>query len=488
MRINLLLPPLNLEGSYGQLKRFSNPQPSIGVAYIASVLRNAGHEVSVTDAYSLQLSKDEIIRSLKDGRVEMLGITCLSSSFDVILEICKAARAELPSIKIVCGNLHASLFSDDMLKGGLADFVVHKEGEYTMKALCEAIASGKDVDGIPGISYLSGGETKHTQESQFIEDLDALPYPAWDLFPLWSYGCDPRTEIVKNQKEIQILATRGCPNACTFCSSRTGKSLGSKYRMRSASNIADEMEHMIERHQINVFSFMDLAFPLVKKHALSLFEEMKKRGLHKKIKWCTECRVKPLDEEIVAAMREAGCVRANFGIESGNDRILKALKKNFTVEDVESAVAMTVKAGIEVDGMFMMGLPTETEAEIMDTINLALRLSLRFAIFNLFVPYPGCELYETLSKEGKIHFSKWSDFTSYGGYSGSTPVYVPDGLSMEQLLGLQSLAMRKFYFRPYFIAGELLRFRLRKIPAYTDGFLAVLSNVLKRGRSPNAGR
>lgn len=480
MNINLLLPPLNLEGSYGNLKHFSNPQPSIGIAYIASVLRNAGHEVSITDAYALQLSQDDIMQLLKKQNIELLGISCLSSSFDIITGICKTVREKFPAIKIVCGNLHASLFADEMLKSNIADFIVHKEGEYAMRDLCAALASGTDIKNIPGLSYIFNGEVKHNEESPFIDDLDALPYPAWDLFPFWKYGCDPRTEIVKNQKEIQILATRGCPNACTFCSSRTGKSLGSKYRMRSASNIADEMEYMIEHYNINVFSFMDLAFPLVKKHALSLFDEIIKRGLQKKMKWTTECRVKPLDEEILKGMHESGCVRANFGIESGNNRILQNLKKNFTTEDVENAVNMAVKAGIEVDGMFMMGLPTETESEIMDTINLALMLKLRYAIFNLFVPYPGCELYDSLSSESKIHFSKWSDFTSYGGYSGSTPVYVPDGLSMDQLLGLQSLAMRKFYFRPYFIAGEISRFRLHKVPAYATGLFALVSNILKR--------
>jgi radical SAM superfamily enzyme YgiQ (UPF0313 family) len=480
VKINLLLPPLNLEGSYGHLASFSNPQPSIGVAYIAAVLKDAGHEVSVTDAYALQLSRSDIVEELKRRGTEVLGISCLSSSYDAIVGIARAVRETLPSVKIICGNLHASLFAEEMLKNSVADFIVHREGEYVMRDLCAALSSGGHVASVPGVSYLSNGEVQHNEESRFIENLDALPYPAWDLFPLSRYGCDPRTEMVRNQKEIQILATRGCPNACTFCSSHTGKSQGSKYRMRRPASIADEMEYMIERHGVNVVSFMDLAFPLVKKHAMSLFEEITRRGLHKKIKWGAECRVRPLDEETVRGMKEAGCIRVNFGIESGNDRILRNLKKNFTVEDVKNAVSMTVKAGIEVDGMFMIGLPTETEEEINDTINLALDIKVRYAIFNLFVPYPGCELFDSLSAEGKIHFSKWSDFTSYGGYSGSNPVYVPDTLSMERLLALQSKAMRKFYFRPRFIAGELSRFRLYKVPVYATGMFALVASVVKR--------
>jgi radical SAM superfamily enzyme YgiQ (UPF0313 family) len=173
-------------------------------------------------------------------------------------------------------------------------------------------------------------------------------------------------------------------------------------------------------------------------------------------------------------MKESGCVRVNFGIESGNDDVLRSLKKNFGVNDVRRAISLAYSAGLEVDGMFMMGLPGETEDQIKDTIRLAVSVPLRYAIFNLFVPYPGCELYEMLSQDNKIHFSQWSDFTSYGGFSGTDPIYVPDTISKEKLLALQKAAMRRFYFKPRFIWGELVRFRPSKIMDYLSGLYAII--------------
>ena len=134
------------------------------------------------------------------------------------------------------------------------------------------------------------------------------------------------------------------------------------------------------------FSFMDLAFPLVRDHAIKFCKEIIERGYAKKFRWSTECRVKPLDEELPMLMKKAGCVRVCFGIESGDDKILKALKKNFIVEDVRNAVKFAHKVNLQVDGMFMIGLPGETEGTINKTIEFAIELKLRYAIFNLFVP------------------------------------------------------------------------------------------------------
>ncbi len=475
MHVLLLTPPASLERSYGELKDFSNPQPSIGYAYIASVLRKNGFSVSILDAYVSQLDVEEILGEIEARGTDLLGISVLTTSIDVVEQLIRAVRTRFPHIKIVLGNMHASLFSEELLSADLADCIVHREGEYTMLELVRALEEGSDLGDIQGISYRHDGNIIHTPVRPFIEDLDNLPFPAWDLFPLESYTTDPRTEIIPGKTERLILATRGCPNACSFCSSRTERALGSRYRMRSPGNIVDEIEYMHECYNSEVFSFMDMAFPLKKSHAMGVFREMIDRGVNKKVVWCTECRVKPIDYETLKAMREAGCVRVNFGIESGSDRILKVLKKGFTVDDVRRAVRLAKKAGIEVDGMFMMGIPGETERDIKATVELAIELDVRYAIFNIFVPYPGCELYDILSKEGKISFDSWSDFTSYPTFSGGKPVYVPDGLTHARLMKLQKYAMRKFYFRPRFVLEELKRFRFCKIKEYIHGLKGLFS-------------
>ncbi len=476
MKVLLLIPPTDLTKSYGKLKRFSNPQPSIGIAYIAAALRENRHNVKVVDAYVNSYTLKEIMDMIEKYEPAVVGMSVLTPSAEVVYEISKNLRINFPSIKIVMGNMHASLFSDEVLTKGYADFVIHREGEIAMPELLMALENKNSFESVKGISFKKNNVIVNNPMMPHIDNLDALPFPAWDLFPMDKYSTDPRTEVKKSAVEMMILATRGCPNQCTFCSSRTDRSLGSRYRMRNPKSVVDEMVYMNEKYGSDIFSFVDLAFPLARKHATELCKEIIDRGLGKKFKWTTECRVKPLDEELLMLMKKAGCVRVCFGIESGNNEILRLLKKSFTIEDVKRAVIMAHKAGLEIDGMFMIGLPGETAETITETIDFAIELNVRYAIFNIFVPYPGCELWDTLRSQNKITFKSWSDFTSYPTYSGGTPVYVPDGITHEKLMSLQRYAMRKFYLRTKFIYNELKRLKLSQIKKYYSGLRGLLSS------------
>ncbi|MDD5681008.1 MAG: radical SAM protein [Candidatus Omnitrophica bacterium] len=478
MKIMLLIPPTDLKKSYGELKKFSNPQPSIGIAYIASALRDNGYYVKVIDAYVCGYALEEILGFIEEFGPDVIGISVLTSSADVVYEIANKVRALYPKIKIVMGNLHASLFSDEILSSNYADFIVHKEGELTMLELLRTLESKGDLESVKGISFRRNNNVVNNPPRPHIDNLDSLPFPAWDLLPMDRYATDPRTQVKKGFVELQILATRGCPNQCTFCSSHTEKSLGNKYRMRSPDLVVDEMIYMYEKYGREVFSFTDLAFPLVRSHAVQFCNEIIKRGYNEKFKWVTECRVKPLDKDLLSLMKKAGCARLCFGVESGNNQILQSLKKNFTTEDVKRAVNMASEAGLVADAMFMIGLPGETEEMINETIDFAKGLNIRYAIFNIFVPYPGCELYDSLNAQKKIRFKNWSDFTSYPGFSGGVPVYVPDGLTKEKLMYLQEKAMKGFYLRPRFIFNEILNFKADKIGHYVDGLKCMLFHRL----------
>lgn len=475
MKVLLLIPPTSLDLSYGNLKDFADPNPSIGLAYIAAVLQGNGFEVVITDGYINQLDLVGFMKIVKKEKPDIIGISMLTTAASIAMKIVDEIHKKFPEIKIVMGNIHASLFAKDLLKDGYADYIVHREGEYTMLELAQALRDNKSVEGIKGLSYLNHkGEVVNNELRPFIENLDDLPFPAWDLFSLDKYKTDPRTDMVSGETDMIVLATRGCPNVCAFCSSHTDKSLGNRYRMRKPKKVVDELEYLNKKYRATVFTFLDLAFPLVKSHGMALCQEIIDRGLGDKIQWHTELRVKPLDQEMLDTMKKAGCRRVIFGIESGTDRIIELCRKNFTTDDVRRAVKMAKKAGLEVDGMFMLGLPTETVEDIERTINFTVELNVRYAILNLFVPYPGCEFYETLSKQGKIHFKEWSDFISYPTYVGGEPVYVPDDLTKEQLMRLQAKALKKFYFRPGFIFGELKRFKLSKIKHYWKGFTALI--------------
>ncbi len=476
LNILLIIPPTDLAASYGNLKDFSNPVPSLGLAYLASMLRREGHQVSILDAYVREMSVEQVVQHVASQRPNVVGLSVLTTSAGVSEQVLIALSQTLPEVKRVAGNMHAAIFYEDYVKQGLVDAVVFREGEYTMLELVQAWETGADLAGVQGIAFSRDGQVVVNAPRPFIDNLDELPFPAWDLYDYSLYKTDPRTAVkgFEKQHETQILATRGCPNQCTFCSSRTDRSLGSRYRMRSPQNIVDEIECMLDLLGSHVFSFMDLAFPLVQKHAMAVCDGIIARGLHRKVVWFTECRVKPLEMEMLVKMKEAGCVRLCFGIESGNDSTLRRLKKAFTVQDIRRAVKMAHQAGLEVDGMFMLGLPGESMEEARQTVRLASEINVRFAIFNLFVPYPGCLLYDELNEQNTIHYQSWLDFSSYWTVAGGQPVYVPDGWSPEKLKEMQAWAMNKFYMRPAFILRQLRDFKPSMLGAYWRGFVNLL--------------
>ena len=477
MRVSLIIPPTELARSYGALEKFSNPTPSLGTAYLAALARDQGHEVQVIDAYSFELDRETILERIRHHAPDVVGFSVLSTCFSAVTELAGDLKRIMPGVKIVMGNIHAGLFAGEILQEGLAEVVVHSEGEYTLSELLKTWENNKSPEEVQGVSWRKkDGTVVHNPSREKIKDLDRLPFPAWDMYDLSLYRSDPRTLLkgFPDLHETQILATRGCPNECTFCSSSNSRSQGRAYRMRSPGNIVDEIEFDLKTYGSHVFSFMDLAFPLVKKHALALCDEIRERGLHKEIGWFSECRVKPLDAETLSAMRNSGCKRICLGIESGNQVTLDKLKKRFRLDDVRLAVKMAKKERIDVDGMFMLGLPGETIEMGKKTVEFAIKLGVRFAIFNIFVPYPGCQLYDELGSEGKIHFSDWSDFISYPAYAGRRPVYVPDGVTREELLDLQRWAMTKFYIRPRFIWNQVMNFNPKMLGHYVHGLKGVL--------------
>ncbi len=471
-------PPTDLSASYGNLKDFANAVPALGLAYMAANLRKHGYKVAILDGYCRQLPAKEMVQEIVRLNPRVAGFTVLSTSAQVTDEICLGLRQAAPGMLLVGGNTHCQVFYKDLLERGIMDVISFREGEHMMVNLMKALDEGRDFAGVAGIAYLKNGKAVESCDEGFLDDLDNLPFPAWDLYDLQSYALDPRGAAKIHNgapKPLQILATRGCPMACTFCSSRTERSQGTKYRVRSPENIVDEIEFMVDRYGANMFTFMDLSFPLVYKHASGMCDEIVRRGLQKKIVWYSECRVKPLHEDIFKKMRDAGCVRVSFGIESMNDATLARIRKGFTADDVRKACEAAHKAGLEIDGMFMLGLPDETQDMALNTAREACKLPVRFAIFNLFTPYPGSELYDELMAAGEIKFERWSDFTSYWTIGNGRPVYVPKGWTPDDLIRIQAQAMKRFYLRPKFIVQELMNFKPSMLRTYFNGFKGLLS-------------
>ena len=455
MRILLINPAMNLE-TLGKFKGLLEPMPVIGLAYIAAVLEQEGHRVQAIDQFTYGMSVVEMMEQVRAFRPDVLGIGMLTPSAPVSLAIANQTKAALPNCKVVVGNVHADIFFKEILTTSAVDFVVHGEGEYTIAELVQAFERGQtDYSSIQGISYVDEGtgEVVKTAARPVIEDLDALPYPAWHLFPYTRYGLLPFADVAR--PVLSMTGSRGCPYRCEFCSLLY---TGSNYRKRDPIKIVDEYEYLHERYGVKQIGFVDPIFPLNKKILFQFCEEIMRRGLQKKVVWLSETRVDRLDRESLRIMRASGCRRILLGVESGVDLLLENVNKTFTTETTRRAVRLMREEKIESVGLFMIGLPGETPEMTRQTIDFAKSLDLDFAKFAITVPFPGSQMFEELRREGRLDRDDWENWTTFQP-DPAKMIFVPRETSPEFLIDMQRKALREFFLRPKMIYRHLFEIR-----------------------------
>ncbi|MBZ9577942.1 B12-binding domain-containing radical SAM protein [Patescibacteria group bacterium] len=463
-----------INNSWGY-RRFCTPIAPLGLCYIAAVLRNNGLKVSVIDQYARKMPDSELIDSIKKQKPFIIGFSALTPVMPDIRRLVLLIRKSRISSKIVLGNIHATCFPEEMLKDYTADIVVRGEGETTMLELCNHLMQGKQLEDVAGISFRLPGGIRHNPERRLIDNLDALPFPAWDALNLDDYSEVPLSAI-SNSRAIPIMASRGCPYRCYYCSQDT---VYAKVRYRDLNKVVDEIEYFLTSCKIRYFGFSDAYFPFDEESGLKFCNIMIKRGLHKKLKWCTETRVDKVSPGLLKAMKEAGVHLIMYGIEVGNKRILKSIHKGTTLEQARIAVQETKKAGILSQGLFMLGLPGETKDTCMETITFAKEIRCDLVKFNIAVPYPGSKFFEDFIRHNKKvaepeKFTSWSDWTSAKG----DLVYCPEDLDSETLRYLQRRAMFDFYVRPRAIMNHILQ-RTVTLKNLFLGFLWLASMLLK---------
>jgi len=469
MKVLLINPGCSTEATAGDYSRFLAPMPPISMAYVAAALDRAGIDVSVYDDYTAGAGRFDLLREVRERAPDVVGLSCVTVTAPRTYEIARDIRDYYPGVKIIMGNLHPSVFHRETIERGLADAVVLGEGEITTVKLVEAMASGGDLSGVKGIAYNDNGGAAVTGPQEFVEDLDSLPFPAWRLFPIERYRIFNFARV--REPGTLVLGSRGCPFNCTFCSL---KIMGRKRRRRSAANIADEFEYLHDGFGYVQPSFIDPIFPFTKKEGVEFSEELIRRGLHRKVVWVTETRVDLVDYELLSVMRGAGLRRIMYGFESGTQEGIDNIRKNFTMDQARKAVAATKKAGVEIIGFFMLGVPGDTVESMEATIAYAASLDIDFAKFTVFSPFPGTKVYEDMVRSGEVpEDAPWETFTNYP--SEEVPaVYMPEGVTNEDLIRLQRKALLAFYLRPKMILQQLLKVRTLSLRDMLDGLLMVL--------------
>lgn len=429
----------------------------LGIGYIAAVLKEAGFIVKVMDGD---------ITGMQDFMPEIIGISAMTTQIDEAWRIADQVKKFLPQSRVVLGGVHPTIIPMESITRPYIDVVVMGEGEQTMKELCIALRDSLALNDIKGIVFKDGNYLVATQPRELIQDLDSLPYPARELF---AFPQDYTPGYYRQTPCATILTSRGCPGRCTFCN----KSIfGSRFRVRSAENVVNEIEYLVKSYGIKEIHISDDNFSTDKKRAMAICQGIIDRKLD--ISWaCSNgIRVDFVTQEMLDKMKEAGCYRVAFGIESGSPQILRNINKNITLEKVETAVNMAKKSGLITVGFFMVGNYGENNKTINETIKFIRKLGLDYTQFTIATPYPGTELSEQVDEHGKIFAHKWSDFNTYTG-----SVFEWDNLSKKKIDAFQSKMYRSSYLRPGYIFKRIISMKKQDLHFIVDG-VKILKSVI----------
>jgi radical SAM superfamily enzyme YgiQ (UPF0313 family) len=401
--------------------------PPLGVLYLASYLRAKMPEVviKVTDGCRIGYKKtwDEVTAFKPD----ILGISFYTTTAHGASALARKVKRSLPGTMVIMGGPHATALPLETLRQSTADLVVVGEGEETLFQIVRNKTEGRpasELYSLPGVwaREMDGSveEVHENPPAQFIKNLDSVPSPAWDLIDFSDYK---GWFLSKKHPEAPILSARGCPFWCTFCSNAVWKSSRPTLRLRSAQNIADEIELLYRRFGIREFFDQADEFNSSHKHALDVCAEIKKRGLG--LTWKAQLRVKPFTEELAKAMAEAGCWYVHIGIETGNQETIDGIGKRILLTDVEETCRLLKKYNIKVLALFMLYNVWEQNGELrfedtqmsLKTLafarNLVRKRLVDYISWSVTTPYPGSKLFDIARRHSLIHLRFLRDWEAW---------------------------------------------------------------------------
>ena len=421
--------------------------PPLGLAYLATVSEAADHEVQVHDG---DVEDRPLADVLGTFQPEVVGITANTTQIMSAWRDADLVKA-LIAAPVVLGGPHPTTMPEESAAKPFVDVVIRGEGEATWLALLDA---GLRPEGLDGITYRSD-EGKVVSEPDRAPipaaELNDLPLPAWHLFRLERYtNLQPTVDHV-NGASLPILTSRGCPYRCSYCSQIGPR----RWRARSVDSIVAEWRWLVEEQGAAEIGVLDDSFNIDRARVLALCERLVAEGLNQ-VPWImiNGIRANLADEEVLGAMKRAGCKRAAFGVESGNQAILDTVvDKHLTLEQVRAAFRAARAVGMETIGFFIVGLPGETEETMEDTIRFAIELDPVVANFSIATPFPGTAMYETVKAGGQILADDWDDFVFFEGKAR----FEMPGLPAELVERKWKEAYRRFYLRPRRIARTLAR-------------------------------
>ncbi|MBI4843591.1 MAG: radical SAM protein [Nitrospirae bacterium] len=407
MRLLLINPPI---------REWSKPNVfPIGLGYIASAARDAGHDVGVLDINAHRWKRDEVEERIKNAAFDVAGIGAIVTVYSYVKWLIEIIKKYHPDKKVVIGGSVGTSIPYIIMGKTKADIVCIGEGEATVVEMLDALSKDEDaLKSVDGIWFRKpDGETVINRNRKPIQDIDSLPWPAWDLFPMDIYLINPVGAPNRNKwidggvdnssgeatpLSMNMNGTRGCPYQCIYC---YHDFMGQGYRHRSADGIIREMRHLYDKFGVRYFHFTDDEFCLKKGFVYDFCDKVKNE-FGNGITWGCAGRVNLMTEDLIKAMAGSGCVLIGYGIESGSQRMLDVMKKGVTVEQAKEAIRLTKKHLGWADTSFMVGMLGENRETIQETIDFCKETDLAPEVIFFTTPYPGTELYQIALRLGKI--------------------------------------------------------------------------------------
>ena len=372
-----------------------------GLAYIAAVLRKAGHEVSVYSQDQYHWPESHLKKFLIEKEPELVAISLIAGYYQYrkLLKISEVINS-VPNRPIyILGGHGPSPEPEYFLKKSGADYIVHGEGEITVVELLDALEEEKDTSRINGISYLKDGVLVKTNEREMIkkEDLDTIPLPAWDLFPIDYYAMLQFPGMKSTDRSMQVVTSRGCPYHCNFC-----YRMDTGTRLRSVKSIIEEIRELKERYQINYIVFSDELTMVGVKRTQELCEGILDAGLD--IKWYCNGRINFAKLDLLKLMKKAGCVFIGYGVESFDAETLERMNKMISPKQIVEGIEATQQVGIK-PGLFMIfGNIDENRETLQKAVDFLLKYDdhSQLRTIRALTPYPGSPLYYHAIEKGLL--------------------------------------------------------------------------------------
>lgn len=410
--------------------------PPITLAYLAAVAERRGWEAFLFDCPAAGLSRGRLVRKLIALQPELCVLAVATPSFDFDMQTAAAIKRALPATRIALLGVHATVLDRETLAAHPeVDCIIRHEPEGILD---EWLAQWPEADSVCGLTIRVNGEPHRNPDRPYLDDLDALPFPAWDRVALSHYRLPFRRD-----RFLSLIPLRGCPYRCIFCTA--GEYYGRRTRLRGIASIIAEIDHLRMRFGVrNLFMWAE-TFTIDRPFVLALCEAM--RSKTPDTHWTCNSRLDTVDAELLRTMRAAGCWMISFGIESADPEVLEATGKNSRRSDPQTALRLAHEAGLMTIGHFILGLPDDTPATIRRTTVAARKLALDFAQFYALAPLVGSPLYRSWRKENN------NTAVPFATISQSKAVVALPELSPAELDRLRHHAARRFYLRP----GQLLK-------------------------------